>query len=109
MGRLIWMNKPYKAGKNDLQIFTCGGLKEILLLLKKKEIGDEGYHGHQDAISSPNSHNSRPVKLSKSGALKRLGGFNVMTKKKSNSSRTIPTWDTQSWKSFRSGCCHFSI
>lgn len=79
-GKLVWMNGPYKAGKNDLQIFTCGGLKERLLLLKKKGIGDGGYRGHQDAISSPNSHDSRPVKLFKSRALKRHEGFNGMTK-----------------------------
>ena len=24
-GTLIWINRPYNAGKNDLQIFTCDG------------------------------------------------------------------------------------
>jgi hypothetical protein len=81
-GKLIWMNGPYTflAGRNDLQIFTGGGLKARLLQLKKKGIGDGGYSGHKEAISSPNSHDSRPVKLFKSRALKRHEGFNGMTK-----------------------------
>ena len=79
-GKLIWMNGPFLAGKNDLQIFTGGGLKARLLQLEKKAIGDGGYSGHQEAISSPNSHDSRPVKLFKSRALKRHEGFNGMTK-----------------------------
>jgi hypothetical protein len=78
--KLIWMKGPYKAGKNDLQIFTGGGLKARLLQLKKKGIGDGGYSGHQEAISSPNTHDSRSVKLFKSRALKRHEGFNGMTK-----------------------------
>ena len=64
------MNGPYKTGKNNLQTFTCGGLKERLLLLKKKGIGDDRYCGQQDAISSPNSYGSRPVKFFQSSALK---------------------------------------
>ena len=78
--KLIWMAGPFKAGKNDLNIFTLAGLKERLLQLKKKAIGDGGYSGHQEAISSPNTHDSRPVKLFKSRALKRHEGFNGMTK-----------------------------
>ena len=74
------MNKPYKAGKNDLQIFTCGGLNERLLLLKKIGIGDGEYCGHQDAILLPNPHDSCPVKLAKSRALKQHEGFNGITK-----------------------------
>jgi hypothetical protein len=79
-GKLIWMKGPYKAGKNDLQIFTGAGLKARLLQLKKKAIGDGGYSGHQEAISSPNTHDSCQVKLFKSRALKRREGSNGMTK-----------------------------
>jgi hypothetical protein len=79
-GKLIWMKGPYKAGKNDLQIFTGAGLKARLLQLKKKAIGDGGYSGHQEAISLLNTHDSRQVKLFKSRALKRHEGFNGMTK-----------------------------
>jgi hypothetical protein len=79
-GKLIWMIGPFPAGKNDLQIFTGGGLKARLLQLNKKGIGDGGYSGHKEVISSPNTHDSRPVKLFKSRALKRHKGFNGMTK-----------------------------
>ena len=74
------MNGPYKAGKNDLQIFTCGGLKERLLLLTKKGIGNGRCHGHQDAILSQNSHDSRPVNLFKSRALEQHEGLIGMKK-----------------------------
>ena len=77
---LIWMNGPFKAGKNDKIIFTEGGLKERLLHLHKKAIGDGGYAGHHEAVSTPNSHDSRQVKLFKSRALKRHEDFNGMTK-----------------------------
>jgi hypothetical protein len=69
-GESIWMIGPFPAGKNYLQNFTRGGLKARLLQLKKKGLGDGGYSGHTEAISSPNSHDSHPVKLFKSGALK---------------------------------------
>jgi hypothetical protein len=69
-----------KTGKNDMQIFTGAGLKARLLQLKKKAIGEGGYSGHQEAISSPNTHDSCQVKLFKSRALKQHEGFNGMTK-----------------------------
>ena len=37
-GKLIWLNGPFKAGKNDLHIFTTEGLKMRLLMLNKKGI-----------------------------------------------------------------------
>jgi hypothetical protein len=70
---------PFPAGKNDLQIFTGGGLKARLLQLKKKGIGDGGYSDHKEAISSPNTHDSSSFKLFKSRALKRHEGSNGMT------------------------------
>ena len=79
-GKLVWMNGPYKAGNNDLKIFTRCGLKEKLLELMKKAIGDRGYAGHHEVISIPNRKDSREVKLFKSRALKRHETFNGMTK-----------------------------
>ena len=79
-GKLVWMNGPYKAGNNDLKIFTRCGLKEKLLELMKKAIGDRGYAGHHEVISIPNRKDSRKVKLFKSRALKRHETFNGMTK-----------------------------
>ena len=78
--RLIWMNGPFPAGKNDLQIFKGGGLRDRLKAVGKKAIGDGIYRGNQDTVSYPNSHDSRPVHKFKSRALKRHKGFNGMTK-----------------------------
>jgi len=79
-GKLIWLNGPFKAGKNDLQIFVGGGLRDRLKQLGKKAIGDGIYRGNQDTVSYGNSHDSRQVKLFKSRALKRHEDFNGMTK-----------------------------
>ena len=79
-GRLIWMNGPFKAGRNDLNIFIEEGLEQRLLLLGKKAIGDGIYRGHEEAISYPNYNDSYGVKKFKSRALKRHEDFNGMTK-----------------------------
>jgi hypothetical protein len=79
-GKLIWLNGPFNAGKNDLQIFVGGGPRERLKQLGKKAIGDGIYRGNQDTVSYGNSHDSRQVKKFKSRALKRHKDFNGMTK-----------------------------
>ena len=79
-GRLLWMNGPFKAGQNDLNIFVKEGLEQRLLLLKKKAIGDGIYRGHEKAVSYPNYSDSYGVKKFKSRALKRHEDFNGMTK-----------------------------
>ena len=79
-GKLIWMNGPFKAGRNDLNIFTQEGLEERLRILGKKSLGDGGYAGHHETVSSPNAHDSYQVKRFKSRGLKRQEDFNGMTK-----------------------------
>ena len=79
-GKLIWMNGPFKAGRNDLNIFTGEGLEERLRILGKKSLGDGGYAGHHKTVSSPNAHDSYQVKRFKSRGLKRQEDFNGMTK-----------------------------
>jgi hypothetical protein len=75
--RLEWMNGPFKAGLNDITIFTNEGLKEKLRATGKKAIGDSG---HSQKISTPNSHDSKQVKKFKSRALERQEKFNGMIK-----------------------------
>jgi hypothetical protein len=75
-GGLVWMNGPFKAGHNDATIFSQKGLKDKLHAIGKKAIGDGGYAGHQQYCSTPNSHDSRPIKKFKSRALKRHEKFN---------------------------------
>jgi hypothetical protein len=75
------MNEPFKAGMNDVSIFTKYGLKDRLRMLKKKAMGDGGYGGHFNCcISTPNAHDSKAVRTFKSRALKRQETFNGHTK-----------------------------
>jgi DDE superfamily endonuclease len=78
--RLVWMAGPYKAGTNDVTIFKSG-LKLKLAECGKKAIGDRGYTGHHEQVSTYNAHDSRNVKKFKSRALKRHETFNFMTKR----------------------------
>ena len=80
-GKLIWLNGPFKAGRNDLNIFVEEGLEQRLLLLGKKAIGDGIYQGHEKAVSFPNRCDSYGVAKFKSRALKRHESFNGMLKK----------------------------
>jgi DDE superfamily endonuclease len=79
-GGLIWLNGPFKAGSNDMRNFKSRGLMARLLQLGKKAIGDSGYNGRPDAISTPNSHDSKSVYKFKSRALERHESFNGLTK-----------------------------
>ena len=78
--RLVWMNGGFLAGQNDKDIFVNKGLKAKLMATGKKGIGDGGYHGHPNELSTPNSHDSKEVKTFKGRALKRQEKFNGKTK-----------------------------
>ena len=78
---LVWMNGPFKAGCSDKKIFNEKGLKAKLKSLGKKAIGDQGYNGDHDVISTFNAHDTKNVKKFKSRALKRHETFNGMTKR----------------------------
>jgi hypothetical protein len=78
--RLVWMNGPFPAGSNDISIFSNKGLEHKLQQLQKKAIGDAGYNGHYETVSTPNAIDSYGVKLFKSRALKRHETFNGHTK-----------------------------
>ncbi|KAG7365523.1 DDE superfamily endonuclease [Nitzschia inconspicua] len=80
--RLVWMNGPFPAGKSDLKIFKEDGLKAMLIAKKKMCIADGGYAGsdHIHHCSTPNIHDSRPVRRFKARALKRHEKFNGLIK-----------------------------
>ena len=78
--KVIWMNGPFKAGRNDLQIFVKEGLENRLQMLGQKAIGDGIYRGHENTISYPNYHDSYAVKKFKSRALKSHEDYNGMCK-----------------------------
>lgn len=79
-GGLIWMNGPFKAGRSDNSMFKKERLKAKLLGAGKHGIADGGYPGSPAALSAPNHHDSKPVKLFKSRALKTHEKFNGMIK-----------------------------
>lgn len=79
--RVVWINGPYAAGSNDISIYTQCGLEEKLKLINKKAIGDKGYVGHPNTISTYNVHDCEAVTVFKSRALKRHETFNNMTKR----------------------------
>ena len=69
--RLVWMNGPFPAGRSDLKIFIHDGLKNKLIAIDKMCIADGGYAGadHVEQCSTPNAHDSRPVRRFKARAL----------------------------------------
>ena len=72
------MNDPFVAGKPDISIF-CEGLIE-LIPDGKKAIGDNGYRGHHDKLSIPNSHDTLAVRKFKGRARARQESFNARIK-----------------------------
>jgi hypothetical protein len=79
--RVVWLNGPFPAGTNDVKTFSRHGLKQKLLDASKKAIGDKGYVGHPEAVSTYNVHDSRGVTKFKSRALKRHETYNGLTKR----------------------------
>jgi hypothetical protein len=79
-GHLVWMRGPFKAGSNDIHIFTTKGLKAKLRATGEMAIGDGGCSGHPHQVSTPNSHESKKCQKFKLRALKRHERFNGLTK-----------------------------
>jgi hypothetical protein len=76
-GSLVHINGPFPAGQSDIVIFKKeGGLRDKLVEAGKKIIGDKGYNGHPDVVSTPNSADERPVRRFKSRALARHEKYN---------------------------------
>jgi hypothetical protein len=76
---LVWMNGPYKASVHDMRIFRDKGLM-AKIPAGKKVIGDKGYIGEKDIISTPNSHDPPDVRHFKSRARARQESFNARIK-----------------------------
>lgn len=75
--QVVWVNGPFRAGMNDLSIFCSdGGLKDWLELNEVKAIGDNGYPGHANVVSTFNAMDDDDVKIFKSRALLRQETFN---------------------------------
>ena len=77
---LLWMRGPFPAGSNDITIFRVRGLRDQLIERQQKAIGDKGYDGGPNCVSTYNAHDNEGVKLFKSRALGRHESFNGLLK-----------------------------
>jgi hypothetical protein len=77
--KLVWMNGPFPASRNDISIFRTEGLKDKIPV-GKLVVGDKGYRGEPAIISTPNSHDSVEVCEFKSWARARHETFNGRVK-----------------------------
>jgi len=76
--KIVWINGPFAAGKNDVSIFRAG-------LKQKFEVGklgvaDKGYRGETKMLCLPNSHDTPEVREFKGRALARQENVNSMLK-----------------------------
>jgi hypothetical protein len=88
---LVWISGPHKASKHDITIFR-EGLKHIIPA-GKCTIGDTGYQGEPNAVSTPNRlHDAVAVKRFKGSARSRHECFNSRLKNFACLSQTF--WHT---------------
>jgi DDE superfamily endonuclease len=79
--KIIWMNGPYPASYHDSTIFALpGGLREKMQGTGKRLIGDSGYSGHGDIISTMNGRDSKEVSKLKTRARLRHETVNAKIK-----------------------------
>ena len=75
----MWLNGPFKAAKHDKTIFRRKGLKDKIPP-GKRVIGDKGYCGMPDIISTPNLHDAEELRRFKSHTRARHESFNARLK-----------------------------
>ena len=78
LNRLVWMRGPGKASKHDITVFREKLLKKIPP--GKRVIGDNGYRGEKEKVSTPNRHDSPELRKFKSRARSRQEAFNSRIK-----------------------------
>lgn len=83
--KCVWIKGPYPAAKHDITIFRKH-LKGKLLASRNSSgvdymaIGDRGYRGEADLITTPNSHDTEEVRDFKGRAASRQETFNSRIK-----------------------------
>jgi DDE superfamily endonuclease len=78
--KLIWIGGPYEAATNDIQMARKpGGILEMIPEGLKR-IGDKGYRGEPEKISTNNPHDSTNVKIYKGRARARHETYNKRIK-----------------------------
>jgi len=80
--KLVWFNGPFEAGTyNDAKIFNEKGLRAKLQQCAKCAIGDGGYRGYRDCMSTPNIRYDDPeVRKFKTRVRMRHERYNAMLK-----------------------------
>lgn len=73
--KLVWINGPFKAGKNDIGMFKSDGGLEANLPAGKRALGDSAYRA-SSRTSVKDSLDSRELKKFKNRALARHETFN---------------------------------
>jgi hypothetical protein len=61
--RIVWVSGPHPAGTPDITVFRNGLIAHIPM--GKKIVGDKGYRGEPNYISTPNQLDSNHIKLYK--------------------------------------------
>jgi hypothetical protein len=74
--QLVWINGPFPAGQNDKKIFNKPNGLKSKIPAGKRAIGDEGYVGNPDKITTRNSFDSDAVKKFKRRVKARHETFN---------------------------------
>lgn len=76
----VWVAGPYPAGTPDITIFRAGLKNKIedarTSGVDHRAIGDRGYRGEREYLSTPNSFDSKDLRYFKSRALSRHETFN---------------------------------
>jgi DDE superfamily endonuclease len=76
--RLVWVNGPFPAATHDITVFRRGLIH--MIPRGSKAIGDAGYRGEPNYISTKNVHAPRVVEKFKSRARSRHETFNSRIK-----------------------------
>lgn len=78
--QLLYINGPYEAGQNDIGAFRKPGGIMDRIPAGKKLIGDKGYRGEPDKISTPSEHDALNAARYKKRARARHETFNKRIK-----------------------------
>ena len=74
--KLVWINGPFPAGRNDKQIFSASDGLKSKIPVGKKIVADEGYRGDPDLVATRNSFDIGPLKRFKARVKARHESFN---------------------------------
>jgi DDE superfamily endonuclease len=77
--KIVWINGPFPAGTSDSSIFQYGGLKDMIPA-GKRAVGDKGYVGMSQVVTTRNRFDQPFVREFKSRARARQESINQRIK-----------------------------